>query len=113
MNLISQVEPHAAGLESCAAAMEAAGIGGDLTNGHVVYLRKMAGDLRSQAARGRLPSSLYAAGADVVQVAAIQACRDAGLDVPASGKFTQESLDAALSKAFDRNDPRTLEPRVR
>jgi hypothetical protein len=49
------VEPHAKGVESCAAAMEAAGVGMAPTNGHVAHLRRMAGSMRAEAAMGKLP----------------------------------------------------------
>jgi hypothetical protein len=61
INQTALVEPHAKALESCANAMEAAGIGGDLTNGHVTVLRKMAADLRASGAHGKLPSVFHAA----------------------------------------------------
>jgi hypothetical protein len=50
-----RVEPHAAAVDSCAASMEAAGIGGGL-HGHVETLRQMAGCMRADAARGTVPS---------------------------------------------------------
>jgi hypothetical protein len=49
------VEPHAAALESCAASMEAAGIGG-APHGHVAFLKNMAASMRADAARGTVPS---------------------------------------------------------
>src|ERR1700726_540487 len=49
------VEPHAVAIESCAASMEAAGLGGGL-HGHVETLRHMAGCMRADAARGTVPS---------------------------------------------------------
>ena len=52
------VEPHAAALESCAAAMEAAGIGGGL-HGHVEFLRHMTSSMRAEAARGTVPSAYH------------------------------------------------------
>jgi hypothetical protein len=54
---IEQVEPHALALEGCADAMAAAGIGCAPVTGHADYLRAMAYSLRSQAAKGILPSS--------------------------------------------------------
>lgn len=61
-NLLPKVEPHASKLEGCADAMEAAGIGGDPSNGHAMALRRMAGDMRAEAVSGRMPSrwSMYA-----------------------------------------------------
>jgi hypothetical protein len=49
------VEPHAVALESCAASMEAAGLGGGL-HGHVETLWHMAGCMRADAAHGTVPS---------------------------------------------------------
>jgi hypothetical protein len=70
-NLLPKVEPHAAKLEGCADAMEAAGIGGDPNNGHAVILRRMAGDMRAEAAGGRMPArwSVYAAAEKTTQAA--------------------------------------------
>lgn len=49
------VEPHAKGLEACADGMEAAGIGGHPTRGHVAIMRNMAKTMRASAAMGQLP----------------------------------------------------------
>jgi hypothetical protein len=54
-NAMSMVEPHAESLESCAAAMEASGVGGDPQRGHAVVLRRMAGSMRAEAAMGKVP----------------------------------------------------------
>ena len=72
------VKPHATALRAAAAAMLAAGIGADATNGHAVYLNKMADKMEAQALLGQIPSSVesyfYASSADsekmVVQAAA-------------------------------------------
>jgi hypothetical protein len=60
VNLLDRVEHHATALEGCANAMEADGVGTDIHSGHVVHLRKMAAQLRSEGAQGRLASSFYA-----------------------------------------------------
>ena len=52
---MDKVEPHAAALDSCAAAMDAAGVGGDATRGHAVVVRKMASSMRAEAAMGKIP----------------------------------------------------------
>jgi len=52
----NMVEPHCASLESCHAAMEAAGIGTSTGNGHVHVLRRMADSMRAEAAMGKVPS---------------------------------------------------------
>jgi hypothetical protein len=113
-NFLPQVEPHAAKLESCAAGMEAAGIGGDMTNGHAVILRRMAASMRADAAQGRLPSTMHAAGdAPAPQIAALNACKDAGVEVPHSGRFASlEALDASLHAAFDKQSVGYFEKRI-
>ncbi len=66
-NHLAKVEPVASELEKAADNMEAAGIGGHPTRGHVAIAREMAADIRANAAKGVLPSAfdqLYAA-ADV------------------------------------------------
>ena len=54
---MAKVEPHAAALESCAAAMEKDGIGGHARMGHVRACRAMADHLRASAAMGNLADS--------------------------------------------------------
>lgn len=49
------VEPHAAALESCAASMEAAGVGTAPKVGHAAALRHMAASMRAEAAMGKVP----------------------------------------------------------
>jgi hypothetical protein len=114
-NLLHMIEPHAAAIESCADAMEADGIGGDPNNGHAVVLRKMAGDLRSDAARGRLSGSFHAS-AEAPRYGlsgALQACKDADLKVPAGNKFSRDDLDLALDKVFKNSlHPNALQLRV-
>ena len=74
-NFTSLVEPHAKALESCAAAMEGAGMGGHATRGHVTVLRHMAGAMRADAAQGKMPhiyesTGQYYASADTRAAAA-------------------------------------------
>jgi len=54
---MAKIEPHAAALESCAAAMEKDGIGGHHRTGHVKALRAMADHLRASAAMGKIADS--------------------------------------------------------
>jgi hypothetical protein len=51
---MAKVEPHAAALESCAAAMEKDGIGGHPRMGHVRACQAMADHLRASAAMGKV-----------------------------------------------------------
>lgn len=60
--VINKVEPYAASLESCAAAMEASGVGADPNSGHAVVLRRMAGEMRAEAALGKVPHSFRSSG---------------------------------------------------
>lgn len=67
-NQLAKVEPHALRLEAAADAMDKAGLGGHPTRGHVAVLRDMAGCMRADAMKGKMPNeyggSLYAAAAD-------------------------------------------------
>jgi hypothetical protein len=70
-NHLQKVEKHAVALEKEADNMDAAGIGGDPVRGHAVVLRKMAGDLRANAAVGKLPhifDGFYAKSDNTVDV---------------------------------------------
>jgi hypothetical protein len=113
-NLLPKVEPHAHALEQIAAMMEADGIGGDFNNGYVKQLLQMAACMRADAALGRMPSAIHAAGnsANPVVAATLRACRSAGVDVPASGRFTLEGLNAALDVAFPKSQPMSLDRRL-
>lgn len=51
----AMVEPHAAALESSAAAMETAGVGTSPSNGHMHVLRRMADSMRAEASVGKVP----------------------------------------------------------
>jgi hypothetical protein len=80
-NLIPKVEKHAGALEQLASAMEADGIGGNPSRGHAAVLRNMAGDLRSQAALGRMPSTFdafHAAADQGDESGALRALRQGG-----------------------------------
>ena len=52
---LERVKPHAEKLRSCAAAMEAAGIGTHATEGHVNALRHMAASMEAEATMGKVP----------------------------------------------------------
>lgn len=65
-SLRGKIERHAAGAENLAASMAKDGVGLADRSGHVAILKRMASDLRAQAARGITPSgfeSMYAAAA--------------------------------------------------
>lgn len=51
----AKVTPHADALRACASGMQAAGIGGHSTSGHVVRLNKMADHMEAEAAMGKIP----------------------------------------------------------
>jgi hypothetical protein len=88
---MKNAEEHAADLEKIARNMEAAGIGLDLDRGHVVVLRRMAADLRAEAA-----------GGDVVRISELSAMSTAvlaGAGIEMTRKIAIEQLDAALAKS--------------
>jgi hypothetical protein len=62
-NLLPKVETHAARLEAAADKMENDGIGGHATRGHAAVLRDMAGCMRADAARGKMPDVYNGGGA--------------------------------------------------
>lgn len=51
----AKVQPHADAMRACAAGMQAAGIGGHPSMGHVARLNKMADQMEASAAMGNLP----------------------------------------------------------
>ena len=50
-----KIQPHIDGLRSCAAAMEAAGVGMHPQRGHVAVLNHMASSMEADAAQGKVP----------------------------------------------------------
>ena len=129
---IDKVEPHAKALESCAASCEAAGIGLHSSRGHVAVMRRMAGNMRADAAMGKMPHeyndghSYWAAAELVPGVAAAAAPKvedsDAFKKLKAdSDKLTNDlaaanqritDLQAAAQAASPAPDRKTLPPIV-
>lgn len=94
---MEKVEPHAAALESCAAAMETAGIGCDAQHGHVMRVRKMASGMRAAAAQGQIPHIFrdhdsYYAGTET---------RAAVVETEADKAKAAEIQAAAIAKAVE------------
>lgn len=54
-SVLPQVKPHSDRVRACAAAMEAAGLGGHERNGHVSVLNRMADKMEAEAVMGKLP----------------------------------------------------------
>jgi hypothetical protein len=54
-NVLHKVKSHADGIRACAAAMEAAGMGGHERQGHVAVLNRMADKMEAEAVLGKLP----------------------------------------------------------
>lgn len=54
--MLERVKPHAEAIRSCAASMEAAGVGMHATQGHVNVLRHMAASMEAEATMGNLPN---------------------------------------------------------
>jgi hypothetical protein len=85
-NLLSKVEPHANSLEAAASKMEADGMGTAEGSGHAVHLRKMAASMRSDAARGVMPSSYHGS-----------MMASAGMPVLAGAKDGNKTLEVAVN----------------
>jgi hypothetical protein len=81
-----RVAPHAAALRSCAAAMEASGIGLHSAQGHVKVLHHMAASMEADAAAGKVPH--------------IFRDHDWGFSAGAEGKATQ-----AAAVVLDETNP--------
>ena len=94
---MAAVEPHAKALESCAAAMKAAGVGGHPEHGHVRVLHSMAGHMRASAALGKIPHIWR--DHDYPMSAAAQTSVTAAVD-PALKKDV-ETLSASLKTVTD------------
>jgi hypothetical protein len=62
MNQLSKIEPHSKRLEDAADRMIKDGVGTHATRGHAAMLRRMAGEMRAAAARGRIPYESSTAG---------------------------------------------------
>ena len=99
-NIREMVKPHVEALKSCAASMEAAGIGTHASRGHVTALHHMAADMDAQAASGVVPTILrdhawtFSAAADSRAAVVVDpAVTDLGTKV--------ESLTASVTKIVD------------
>jgi hypothetical protein len=122
-NLLPKIEPHAKALENLAAAMEGEGVGSDTERGHATYLRRMAGQMRSEAAQGRIPNtfSLYAAAvapaldANAIQTA-VQTAVDAATkplkDALAASETKITDLTAKATKAATEPERKTVSPAI-
>ncbi len=100
-----RVKPHVEALRSCAASMEAAGIGTHATQGHANVLRHMAASMESDAIKGNIPH-IYTdhdylnrrVEAGAAQAGTEKAIADA---VAAAIKPMQDALDAATTQVKD------------
>jgi hypothetical protein len=99
-NIREMVAPHVAALKSCAAAMEAAGIGVHASRGHVAALHHMAADMDAQAASGVVPNILRDHSWTFNAAADNRATREDDPAVAALGTKV-DSLAASLAKAVD------------
>jgi len=61
-SVADKVKEHADALKTCAAGMEAAGVGAHPTRGHVHVLRHMADNLMAEAHQGRISAEYHAPG---------------------------------------------------
>lgn len=105
-SVLPLVKPHAAALRSCAANMQAAGIGCHASAGHAVVLNRMADKMEAEAIMGTVPnsydgySSSYAAAHDP------QEAIDAAIakSVKAQGDLLKPVLDAVASMGTQIKD---------
>jgi hypothetical protein len=108
-------EPHAVALESCAAAMEAAGVGGGNSKlGHVTALRCMAASMRRDAAIGKVPHAYrdhdhptYASAvATSIKADVARAVATAVKPLHDEIKAANDKIEVAQTRLKDLNDKR-------
>jgi hypothetical protein len=120
---MAKVEPHAAALESCAAAMEKDGIGGHSRMGHVKACRAMADHLRAAAATGKLADSWpgfegFYAAADTqkvdesADVKALKAEMQSLKDQNASLSTKVADMQAASTRTATPAERKTVTPQI-
>lgn len=99
-NVVDKVEPHAKRLDEAANKMEDAGIGLHANGGHVHILRKMANDMRADAAQGKMPHVFdrFLAAADKPGPRDDKAAADAVAAVKADGEKQLADVKAAAAK---------------
>lgn len=94
-SVLSKVKKHSDSLRSCAAAMEAEGIGMHNTGGHVHLLRRMADNMEAEASKGSLPS-YYNSGSDFHASA-----QPSEADLKAAAEKQAEAIKAAVTAAVE------------
>lgn len=116
-----KVRPHSDALRACAGGMQAAGIGGHPTSGHVVRLNKMADHMDASAALGNIPhiyrdhDFLIDAAGDKSTATAeetAKAIKDGIEAAVAPLKTVIEDLKAKAFKAAEEPERRTISPAV-
>lgn len=124
--VIDKVEPHAATLEACHAAMEAAGIGMHPQQGHVITLKRMVGHMRAAAAMGKVPhifrdeaypmeASIEKGNDDMTPedvTKAVEAAMKPVLDKLAASETQISDLKAAAKAASPPPERKTISPMV-
>jgi hypothetical protein len=122
--VIERVKELAASLKTIADSMETDGIGLDPEYGHVVMLRKLAGNMEASAAQGQVPYSIegyiYTAAAAqaaatvdaAAQAAAAPAADPAVLDELAGLRTEVADLKAAKFNAAAEPERKTLAPSI-
>jgi hypothetical protein len=104
--VIERVKEHATALKTVADAMETDGIGLDPEYGHVVMLRKLAGNMEAAAAQGRVPYSIEgyvytAAAAPAAAAQTTQVAVAATQAAPAADKTTLDAIAGLATKVAD------------
>jgi len=94
-SVLHKVKKHSDTLRSCAAAMEADGIGMHNTGGHVHLLRRMADNMEAEASKGSLPS-YYNSGSDFHASA-----QPSEADLKAAAEKQAETIKAAVTAAVE------------
>ncbi|HEY1772435.1 MAG TPA: DUF6582 domain-containing protein [Gammaproteobacteria bacterium] len=94
-SVLSKVKKHSDSLRSCAAGMEADGIGMHNTGGHVHLLRRMADNMEAEASKGSLPS-YYNSGSDFHAAA-----QPSEADLKAAADKQKADITAAVTAALE------------
>jgi hypothetical protein len=102
--LSAKVEPVAAGLEKAALAMEASGIGTDAETGQAAVLRRMAANMRIEAAAGRIPQAyqIPVAATPAAQIKQIEMPKFEDSDAYKAMLLNMATLTTQLTAAADK-----------
>jgi hypothetical protein len=97
--IIDQVEPHVRGINTCAAAMESAGIGDHPTRGHVRALRHVAAHMVAAAVAGHIPH-IYR-DHDYLENSSVEAQRSSEAALKAAAEGATAKLEPQIKTLTD------------